>query len=72
MRIVAWGAVEAMMRCMGRVSSDLHDKGSVSFCFDDLFGRDRKVHAFIKAQTPEPHGKSPAFSAEPEHPGRFR
>jgi hypothetical protein len=57
---------------MDRVSSGPHDKGSVSFLFDDLFGRDKKRNAFIKSQTHEPHGKSPAFSAQPEHPGRFR
>jgi hypothetical protein len=42
------------------------------FYFDDCIGRDNKGYAFIKPQTPFPHGKSPAFSAEPEHPRRFR
>jgi hypothetical protein len=57
---------------MDRVSSAPHHKGSVSFLFDDLFGRGRNGHAFIESTTPNPHGKNTAFSAQPEHPRRFR
>jgi hypothetical protein len=57
---------------MDRESSAPHQKGSIPFLFDDLFGRDRKGHAFIESKTPDPRRKNSTFSAKPEHPRRFR